>query len=254
LRTPLKTALVTGGAKRIGKAIVEDLAAHGFAVAIHANASAAEAEELAAQLRAQGGNAAAIAADLTDTASVATVMAKAVDAVGPIGLLVNNASLFKKDSLEEFDETVWDRHFALHVKAPSLLARDFSAQLPEEHSGLIVNIVDQRVWSPNPRFYSYMLSKSALLTATKTMAQALAPRIRVNAIGPGPTLPNERQNQADFQTQVDAVILKTGPQLEEFGRTIRFLFDTPSMTGQMIALDGGQHLAWQTPDILEIVE
>ncbi|WP_349433760.1 SDR family oxidoreductase [Pararhizobium sp. A13] len=254
MRTPLKTALVTGGAKRIGKAIVEDLAAHGFAVAIHANTSLAEAEKLAAHLRAQGGNAAAIAADLTDTASVATVMAKAVGALGPIGLLINNASLFKKDSLEEFNETIWDRHFALHVKAPSLLARDFAAQLPATNSGLIVNIVDQRVWSPNPRFYSYMLSKSALLTATKTMAQALAPNIRVNAIGPGPTLPNERQNQADFQTQVDAVILKTGPQLGEFGRTIRFLFDTPSMTGQMIALDGGQHLAWQTPDILEIVE
>jgi len=252
LRTPLKTALVTGGAKRIGKAIVEDLAAHGFAVAIHANASLADAEALAMHLRAQGGKAAAIAADLTDAASVATVMAKAVEALGPIGLLVNNASLFKKDSLEEFDETIWDRHFALHVKAPSLLARDFAAQLPQTNSGLIVNIVDQRVWSPNPRFYSYMLSKSALLTATKTMAQALAPRIRV--IGPGPTLPNERQNQADFQAQVDAVILKTGPQLGEFGRTIRFLFDTPSMTGQMIALDGGQHLAWQTPDILEIVE
>lgn len=254
MRTPLKTALVTGGAKRIGKAIVEDLTAHGFAVAIHANTALAEAQELAAKVRAQGGKAAAIAADLTDTASVVSLTAKAVEALGPIGLLVNNASLFKKDSLEEFDETVWDRHFALHVKAPSLLARDFSAQLPGEHSGLIVNIVDQRVWSPNPRFYSYMLSKSALLTATKTMAQALAPNIRVNAIGPGPTLPNERQNQTDFQRQVDAVILKTGPQLGEFGRTIRFLFDTPSMTGQMIALDGGQHLAWQTPDILEIVE
>jgi NAD(P)-dependent dehydrogenase (short-subunit alcohol dehydrogenase family) len=250
----LKTALVTGGAKRIGKAIVEDLAAHGFAVAIHANTSLREAEELAASLRAKGGNAAAVAADLADTASASSLVEKASAALGPIGLLVNNASLFKKDSLEEFDETIWDRHFALHVKAPSLLARDFSAQLPEGNSGLIVNIVDQRVWSPNPRFYSYMLSKSALLTATKTMAQALAPSIRVNAIGPGPTLPNERQNQADFQTQVEAVILKTGPQLEEFGRTIRFLFDTPSMTGQMIALDGGQHLAWETPDILEIVE
>jgi len=254
LRTPLKTALVTGGAKRIGKAIVEDLAAHGFAVAIHANASLAQAEELAGEVRTQGGKAAAIVADLTDTAAVAALMAKAVAALGPIGLLVNNASLFKKDSLDEFDETVWDRHFALHVKAPSLLARDFAAQLPQANSGLIVNIVDQRVWSPNPRFYSYMLSKSALLTATKTMAQALAPDIRVNAIGPGPTLPNERQNEADFLRQVDAVILKTGPQLGEFGRTIRFLFDTPSMTGQMIALDGGQHLAWQTPDILEIVE
>ncbi len=253
-RTPLKTALVTGGAKRIGKAIVEDLAAHGFAVAIHANTSLPEAEALATEIRAKGGTAAAVMADLTDTTSALTLMEKAVAALGPVGLLVNNASLFKKDSLEDFEETIWDRHFALHVKAPSLLARDFAAQLPEANSGLVVNIIDQRVWSPNPRFYSYMLSKSALLTATKTMAQALAPAIRVNGIGPGPTLPNERQNQDDFETQVGALILERGPQLDEFGRAIRFLFDTPSVTGQMIALDGGQHLAWETPDILEIVE
>lgn len=253
-RSPLKTALVTGGARRIGKAIVEDLAANGFAVAIHANASLADAEALAADIRAQGGRAAAILADLADTASTQTLMQKAVAALGPIGLLVNNASLFKKDSLDDFDETIWDRHFALHVKAPSLLTRDFAAQLPDENSGLVVNIIDQRVWAPNPRFYSYMLSKSALLTATKTMAQTLAPAIRVNGIGPGPTLPNERQNTADFDTQVEALILKRGPQLDEFGRAIRFLFDTPSITGQMIALDGGQHLAWETPDILEIVE
>jgi NAD(P)-dependent dehydrogenase (short-subunit alcohol dehydrogenase family) len=243
LRAPLKTALVTGGARRIGKAIVEDLAAHGFAVAIHANTSATEAEALAADIRRHGGKAAAIVADLADTASVQTLMRKAIAELGPIGLLVNNASLFKKDSLEDFDETIW-----------SLLARDFAAQMPGENSGLIVNIIDQRVWAPNPRFYSYMLSKSALLTATKTMAQALAPAIRVNGIGPGPTLPNERQNKEDFDTQVEALILKRGPQLDEFGRAIRFLFETPSITGQMIALDGGQHLAWETPDILEIVE
>lgn len=253
-RTSLKTALVTGGAKRIGKAIVEDLAANGFAVAIHANTSLADAEALAAAIRANGGKASVVMADLADTASTQTLMQKAVAALGPIGLLVNNASLFKKDSLEEFDETIWDRHFAVHVKAPSLLARDFAAQLPEENAGLVVNIIDQRVWAPNPRFYSYMLSKSALLTATKTMAQTLAPAIRVNGIGPGPTLPNERQNSDDFDTQVQALILKRGPQLDEFGRAIRFLFDTPSITGQMIALDGGQHLAWETPDILEIVE
>ncbi|OBZ96179.1 short-chain dehydrogenase [Pararhizobium polonicum] len=254
MRTPLKTALVTGGARRIGKAIVEDLAAHGFAVAIHANASLAEAEALAAGIRAKGGRAATVVADLADTASTSALVDKARAALGPIGLLVNNASLFKKDSLDAFDETVWDKHFALHVKAPSLLARDFAAQLPTEHSGLVVNIIDQRVWAPNPRFYSYMLSKSALLTATGTMAQALAPAIRVNGIGPGPTLPNERQNRDDFDRQVEALILKTGPALDEFGATIRFLFDTPSVTGQMIALDGGQHLAWETPDILEIVE
>lgn len=254
LRTSLKTALVTGGAKRIGKAIVEDLVAHGFSIAIHADTSRVEAETLALDIRSKGGRAAVVVADLSQTAAVSTVMDQAVAALGPIGLLVNNASLFKKDSLEDFDETIWDRHFALHVKAPSLLARDFAAQLPTGHSGLVVNIIDQRVWAPNPRFYSYMLSKSALLTATKTMAQALAPSVRVNGIGPGPTLPNERQDRHDFEAQVDALILRQGPGLDEFGRAIRFLFETPSVTGQMIALDGGQHLAWETPDILEIVE
>lgn len=254
LKKALKVALVTGGAKRIGKAIVEDLAAHGFAVAIHANGSLDEAEALAASLSKKDVGAVAVKADLTDTRETSALMAQVNGALGPIDLIVNNASLFKKDSLDAFDETVWDRHFALHIKAPSLLTRDFARQLPRGVSGLVVNVIDQRVWSPNPRFYSYMLSKSALWTATQTMAQALAPDIRVNGIGPGPTLPNERQDPRDFQAQVDALILKRGPALGEFGRTIRFLFDTPSITGQMIALDGGQHLAWETPDIREIVE
>ncbi|HEV7306177.1 SDR family oxidoreductase [Ensifer sp.] len=254
MKKALKAALVTGGSKRIGKAIVEDLANHGFAVAIHADTSIDEAQVLAEALTRSGVRAVAIRADLTDTAATQEVIERATEALGPIDLLVNNASLFKKDSLDAFDETLWDQHFALHVKAPSLLARDFAAQLPTGNEGLIVNVIDQRVWSPNPRFYSYMLSKSALWTATRTMAQALAPRIRVNGIGPGPTLPNERQDPQDFQAQVDALILRRGPTLDEFGRTIRFLFDTPSITGQMIALDGGQHLAWETPDIREIVE
>ncbi len=254
MKKALKAALVTGGAKRIGKAIVEDLAAHGFAVAIHANGSLEEAEALAVSLGKNGTIAVAVKADLTDTRETLALMAQVNAALGPIDVIVNNASLFKKDSLDAFDETVWDRHFALHVKAPSLLASDFARQLPRGMSGLVVNVIDQRVWSPNPRFYSYMLSKSALWTATQTMAQALAPNIRVNGIGPGPTLPNERQDPRDFQAQVDAVILKRGPALDEFGRTIRFLYDTPSITGQMIALDGGQHLAWETPDIREIVE
>lgn len=254
MKKALKAALVTGGAKRIGKAIVEDLAAHGFAVAIHADASFDEAEALARALTEAGTKAVALRADLTDTAETSTLIARAAEALGPLDLLVNNASVFKKDSLEAFDESIWDQHFALHVKAPSLLARDFAGQLPADANGLIINVIDQRVWAPNPRFYSYMLSKSALWTATRTMAQALAPRIRVNGIGPGPTLPNERQDPGDFEAQVDALILKRGPTLDEFGRTIRFLFDTPSITGQMIALDGGQHLAWETPDIREIVE
>ncbi|OJF95179.1 SDR family oxidoreductase [Pararhizobium antarcticum] len=254
MKTQLKTALVTGGAIRIGKAIVEDLAANGFTVAIHANTSVEAAETLARDIVARGGRAAVVQADLADTTAVSGLMAKVNAAIGPIGLLVNNASLFKKDSLDQFDNAIWDQHFALHVKAPSMLAGDFARQLPEVNAGLIVNLIDQRVWAPNPRFYSYMLSKAALWTATQTMAQALAPDIRVNGIGPGPTVPNERQNIADFRKQVDALILRAGPELGEFGRTIRFLFDTPSITGQMIALDGGQHLAWETPDILEIVE
>jgi NAD(P)-dependent dehydrogenase (short-subunit alcohol dehydrogenase family) len=142
----------------------------------------------------------------------------------------------------------------VHVRAPSLLISRFAAQMPDDVQGLVVNIIDQRVWRLNPRFYSYTLSKAALWTATQTLAQALAPRIRVNAIGPGPTLKGSRQTEADFAAQIDGLILKAGPMLTEFGRTIRFLFDTPSITGQMIALDGGQHLAWQTPDVAEIME
>ena len=138
--------------------------------------------------------------------------------------------------------------------APSLLARDMAAALPDGREGLIVNMIDQRVWALTPRFYSYTLSKSALWTATQTMAQALSPRIRVNAIGPGPTLPNERQNQSDFDRQIDGLLLKRGPALDEFGAAIRFLWEARSVTGQMIALDGGQHLAWQTPDIAGITE
>jgi len=254
LKRTLKAALVTGGARRIGRAIVEDLATHGFAVAIHANGSFAEAEALAASLRGSGAKAIALRADLTEIGAVSRLVAEATGSLGPLDLLVNNASVFNKDSIAEFDEAVWERHFALHVKAPSLLARDFAQQRQADVSGLIVNVIDQRVWSPNPRFYSYMLSKSALWTATQTMAQALAPEIRVNGIGPGPTLPNDRQDPRDFQAQVEALILRRGPALDEFGRAIRFLFDTPSITGQMIALDGGQHLAWETPDIREIVE
>lgn len=250
----LKSALVTGAAQRIGRIIAEDLAAHDFAVAIHANHSLEKAEQLAADLRGKGGTAVAIQADLTDTGETAALLSRAAAAIGPIGLLVNNASVFRNDTVQRFDSAIWEEHFAIHVRAPSMLAAAFAEQLPTDATGLVVNIIDQRVWSLNPRFYSYTLSKSALWTATQTMAQALAPHIRVNGIGPGPSMPSSRQSIEDFQAQIDAIILKIGPQPEEFGRTIRFLFDTPSITGQMIALDGGQHLRWQTPDVLEIKE
>lgn len=248
------TALVTGGAKRIGKAIVEDLAANGFAVAIHCNRSRDEAEALASDIVAKGGRAAVVSADLTNMDAVADLIDAATEKLGPIDLLVNNASIFEEDTIEDFDWAGWDRHFAVHVKAPALLAQRFAAALPQGREGLIVNMIDQRVWRPTPRYFSYALSKSALWAATQTLAQALAPRIRVNAIGPGPTLKGARQEDSDFQTQLDAVLLKRGPALGEFGATIRYLWDARSVTGQMIALDGGQHLAWRTPDVADVVE
>ncbi len=247
-------ALVTGGAKRIGKAIVEDLAAHGFAVAIHCNRSRAEADALAAVINGSGGRAAVVVADLTDMAAVEGVIGAAQSSLGPVSLLVNNASLFQDDSVLDFDWRAWDRHFAVHVKAPAMLSRSLANALPKGEQGLVVNMIDQRVWRPNPRYFSYALSKSTLWTATQTMAQALAPRIRVNAIGPGPTLKNLRQDDDDFDAQVEALLLKRGPDLAEFGATIRYLWAARSVTGQMIALDGGQHLAWQTPDATGMVE
>ncbi|KEY55526.1 short-chain dehydrogenase [Agrobacterium tumefaciens] len=249
-----KTVLITGAARRLGRAIASDLAAHGFAIAVHANESMAQAEEFANEIRQKGGRATAVQADLTQSAPTMALVEKAAAALGPIGVVVNNASVFLADTAETPDPAVFDAHFAVHVRAPSLIAAAFVEQLPAEKSGLIVNIIDQRVLALTPRFYSYTLSKSTLWTATRTMAQSFAPRVRVNAIGPGPTFKSERQAPQDFQAQIDGLILKRGPAPDEFGRTIRFLYDTPSITGQMIALDGGQHLGWETPDVAEIPE
>lgn len=249
-----KTVLVTGSAKRLGAAIAEDLARHDFAIAIHGNGSFAEAQALATRLRAEGRRAIALKADLCDAGETAELMRMATAELGPVGLLVNNASVFLEDSAESFNADHFAQHFDLHVRAPAILSAALLQQLPPDAHGLIVNIIDQRVLALTPRFFSYTLSKSALMTATHTMAQAFAPRVRVNAIGPGPTLKSVRQAEADFQAQIDALPLEQGPRLEEFGRTIRFLFDTPSITGQMIALDGGQHLAWRVPGATEINE
>lgn len=250
----IKTALVTGGARRIGKAIVEDLASHGFAVAIHCNRSRVEADALATDLRRSGTQAEVVQGDLTDPADVDSLIERATYAVGPIGFLVNNASLFEDDTVLTYDAAIAQRHWAVHVHAPVTLTRHFAERLPRDHEGLVVNLIDQRVQRLTPKYFSYTLSKSALWTATQTMAQALAPRIRVNAIGPGPTLANARQEAGDFQAQVDGVLLRRGPELSEFGATVRYLWDARSITGQMIALDGGQHLAWQTPDVTGMAE
>lgn len=247
---PVCTALVTGGGARIGSAIVQDLAAHGWGLAIHANSSTAEAETEAARIIGDGGRAAVIQADLTDLDAVHAILPEANDRLGPVTLLVNNAGIFLKDAVGELDAATWETQLAVNLRAPVFLAQAFAAQLPDGEEGNIVNIIDHRVWKLRPDMTSYTLAKSALWTATRTLAQALAPKIRVNGIGPGPVLPNQNEGEAGFAVEVDGTLLKRQVDLADFGRAIRFLVETRSMTGQMLALDSGQHLAWRTPDII----
>lgn len=241
-----KTVLVTGGSQRVGRSICLGLSQAGYAVGVHYNSSAGPADALVQEIVAAGGRAASVKADLSNSAETKTLVERTIEQLGPVGLLVNNASLFEEDSLDHIDDALWDRHFAVHVKAPAILASAVAAQKPDD--ALIVNIIDERVWKLTPNFTSYTLSKSSLWTATRTMAQALAPNIRVNAIGPGPTLPSYRQSQEDFDAQVTNLLLQRSPDLSEFTNTILYFAGAKSVTGQMIALDGGQHLGWQTPD------
>jgi NAD(P)-dependent dehydrogenase (short-subunit alcohol dehydrogenase family) len=247
-------ALVTGGAKRIGRAIVERLVRDGYAVAIHCRGSEVEARELSEKVRAEGGKAAVVRADLARRDEVLGLVPAAREAVGPLTLLVNSASMFEADALQDLTPESWDAHLAVNLTASVFLARDFSAQLPEGRAGAVVNVIDQRVWKPTPQFFSYTLAKLALYDATRTMAQALAPRIRVNAVGPGPTLQGERQAPEDFLRQSAAVLLGHGGSPEEIADAVAYLAGARSVTGQMIAVDGGQHLAWETPDVVGIRE
>jgi NAD(P)-dependent dehydrogenase (short-subunit alcohol dehydrogenase family) len=241
-------ALVTGGARRIGRAVVERLAAEGYAVAIHCNRSRAEAEALARVIAAGGGRAAVVEGALEDVAACSGVVEAARDALGPLTLLVNNASEFVEDTVETLDEGTWDRQFAVNLRAPSFLVRDFARQLAADAEGCVVNVLDQRVLRPTPRHFSYTLTKAALWTATRTMAQALAPRIRVNAVGPGPTLRSAVQDDEAFAEAGRRLPLGRGPTPQEIADAVAYLARARSVTGQMIALDGGQHLAWRTPE------
>lgn len=247
-------ALVTGAAKRIGRAIALDLAAHGWAIGVHYNSSPQEAEETVAAIAAASGRAMPVCADLADPVAAGRMIAETAERLGPVTLLVNNASLFDYDDIVSMSVDSWQRHMDVNLRAPLFLAQAFAAVLPENARGVIVNLVDQRVRKLNPQFLSYTLSKAALWTATQTLAQALAPRIRVNALAPGPTLRNARQSQTDFARQNAATPLGRGAEPEEIAAAVRFILDAPSLTGQMIALDGGQHLIWQTPDVIGVCE
>ncbi|MDO8605737.1 MAG: SDR family oxidoreductase [Phaeospirillum sp.] len=241
-----RAALITGAAKRIGRAVALDLADAGFAVAVHYSRSADEAAEVVAAITGRGGKAVALPADLTREDEVATLVTRAIQALGPLGVLVNNASSFERDDALGASRASWDLHMEVNLRAPFVLIQDFARRLPEGCEGVVVNLLDQRVWNLTPHFTSYTLSKAGLWTLTQTLALALAPRIRVVAIGPGPALPSTRQTGAQFAAQVAALPLARATSPEEVCRTIRFLLATPSITGQMIALDGGQHMAWAT--------
>ena len=235
-------ALVTGAGDRIGAAIAKALARAGHPVIIHFRSDADGARQVQQAIVAGGGRAATARADLTDRAQRAGLVAAAAAQFGALGVLVNNASVFDPDSARDLDEALWDRHFAIHAEAPLFLARDFAAQLPAHAQGNIVNIIDERVLHPAPAYFSYTLSKSVLWTATRTLAQSLAPSIRVNAIGPGPVLPHSRQSQAAFEAGVAALPLQVNAGPEDIAKGVLMLLSTPAMTGQMLALDGGQHL------------
>jgi NAD(P)-dependent dehydrogenase (short-subunit alcohol dehydrogenase family) len=247
-------ALVTGGAHRIGAAIVHALARSGYAVAIHANRSRAAADELRAEIEGTGGRAAVVIADLADHDAVAGLISASVAAIGPLTLLVNNAGEFEVDGFGELDRARFDRQFAVNLRAPLFLAQAFAAQARPDDDPSIVNIIDQRVFRPTPRFFSYTLTKSALHTATITLAQALAPQVRVNAVAPGPTLPSPRQDAQAFARQAALVPLGRGPKPDEIAQAVLYLAGARSVTGVTIAVDGGQHLAWETPDATGIDE
>lgn len=243
-----RAALVTGGAQRIGRTVARALAQAGHAVAIHAHRSVAQARALAEDIAIHGGRAGVVEADLANHDQVEGLVAAASAAVGTLTLLVNNACEFEPDEIGGLDRLRWDRHFAINLRAPVFLAEAFAAQAPVGVDASIVNLLDQRVLKPTPHFVSYTLTKSALHMATMTLAQALAPRVRVNAVAPGPTLKSARQDGADFARQSGAVPLGHGPSPEDIAAAVLYLASAPSVTGQTIAVDGGQHIAWQTPD------
>lgn len=241
-----KVALITGAAKRIGRTIALALAKDGYAVAIHYNSSAKDADALVSEVVNSGGKAIALQADLAVEKEVLTLIPRATKALGALGLVVNNASLFDRDEAMSVTRETWDAHMEANLRAPFVLIQGLAAQLPADAEGVAVNILDERVLNLTPHFVSYTLSKAGLWTLTQTLALALAPRVRVVGIGPGPTLPSPRQSAAQFARQAGAMPLKRGASPDEVAEAVRFILTARSMTGSIIMLDGGQHLAWSS--------
>lgn len=255
-------ALVTGAGRRLGRAMAEALAAKGYAVAVHFAGSQEAAAEVVAGIQSRGGQAVAVQADLLDEAQTQALMPRAAEALGgPVTVLVNNASIFEYDDISGATRDSWDRHFESNLRAPFVLTQALAAQVPDPvpdsmsepvAQGLVVNMIDQRVRKLTPEFMSYTLAKSALWTLTRTSAQALAPRVRVNAIGPGPTLQGGRQDSDAFARQRAATVLTRGANPDDITGALNYLLTAKSITGQLICVDGGQHLSWKTPDVIGV--
>ena len=247
--TDIKTALVTGAGKRIGKAVALALADNGYNVVLHYRSSRADADAVADEIVRTGAKAACVKADLSKEAETAALIGAANDALGPISLLINSASVFEADDVQSMSRKSWDMHMETNLRAPLKLIQDFAVQAPAGASA--INIIDQRVKKLTPQFLSYTTSKAALMTLTITLAQALGPKgLRVNAIGPGPTLRNPRQSEEDWRRQNEATVLGHGAEPDDICDAVLYLASAKAVTGQMIAVDGGQHLVWQTPDVL----
>ncbi|HUS96600.1 MAG TPA: SDR family oxidoreductase [Hyphomicrobiaceae bacterium] len=242
--THTKAVLITGAGRRIGRELALDLARHGWRVGIHYRQSEDAAHAVIAEIRETGGVAAAFGADLSDSQAAGALIPACAAELGPVTCLINNASEFVYDSAATMTDQSWSTHLDVNLKAPVFLARALAAELPEGTTGNVINIIDQRVWNLTPEFFSYTVSKAGLWSATRMLAQALAPRVRVNAIGPGPVLQSVHQTEADFATELASTLLGRGTTPGEIADAIRFILDAPALTGQMLALDGGQHLAW----------
>lgn len=255
-------ALVTGAGKRLGRAMALELAARGHDVAVHYHASGDEAQAVVAEIREMGRSAVALRANLLDESEVTPLIPAAAAALGgPITVLVNSASIFEHDTLESATRNSWDRHFESNLRAPFVLTQALAAQVPEPvmdenneplAQGLVVNLIDQRVRKLTPEFMTYTLAKMGLWAFTQTAAQALAPRVRVNAIGPGPTMRAARQSEAHFAAQRAATVLGRGANPSDITGALAYFLSAPSVTGQLLCIDGGQHLGWKTPDILGV--
>jgi NAD(P)-dependent dehydrogenase (short-subunit alcohol dehydrogenase family) len=247
----MSVVLVTGAGKRLGRAIALTLARVGFDVAVHFRSSKADADAVAAEIKALGRRAALVDGELSKEADVAGIVPRAVSALGPLTALVNSASVFEDDRIDNVTRASWDKHLDTNLRAPLVLSQAFAAQLPAGASGGIVNLIDQQVLNLTPQFLSYTVSKAALWTLTQTLAQALAPRIRVNAVAPGPSLKAERQSQANFDAHVKATLLQRPSLPEDIAGAVAYLLSAPAVTGQMIVVDSGQHLGWSRDQFLE---